>query len=178
MSDVDNDDERRTAFFRGKVAGITLGLAVGFTHDPVVGRRTASPVALSAGSSAIPLYLGKGLKLFGFFLLDALFGFKDETCALVEVYVFRRCCAVSVMEFDGTIKYIGVLGVIVAGGVGFGDVQKYAQFLKKGLVIAPFCSTGRRPSIYKFLCLDCLRLPILGFCNESESYQGLWRCIE
>ncbi len=92
VADVDDDQERRPAFFGRQGAGVAFGLAAGALQGVVESL---------AGNSKLDLL-----------------GFEDEVAAPVAVDAPGRAAAVAVAEGDAALEDVGVVACILARRVG------------------------------------------------------------
>src|SRR5690606_32851588 len=131
VADVDNEEKRRASLVGGQVTGVTLGLAAGLAHDLVVSVRAANAVALALGAASLAEAFAEGDALLAF---DALFGFTDETAALVEIDVTGGA---ALGHLDGALEDVGVGGVVGGGGVGTGDAEQVGKLVEERNVVGP-----------------------------------------
>jgi hypothetical protein len=72
--------------------------------------------------------------------------FQDEAAALVEVDEVGCRRPVDTVDSHLTFEDVGVSAFDLDGRVGFGNVEKGAQFGQEHLVVRAFAATGGAPS--------------------------------
>ena len=143
VSDIDDEEEGRGVFVVGEGAGVALGLTESLKHRAVPSGRAAGDLG-RFGRSVVEIEREVvGLSFGG----GVLFRFEDETAALVEIDASDGgLVGPAMMEGDGALENVGVVGRFVCGGIGARDVEHVAELGEEQSVISALGGADAAPA--------------------------------
>ena len=143
VTDITDDEERRTALMGREVVNVGEGLVVGFFEGDV---------PLFAPSDTVSGFrfwgmIEEGLEgIFFFFRESALFGFEDKGTLFVEVGIDGGGGSVGFVPSYGTFEDIGVMGIVCVRGIGTGNADEVGEFAEEHLIVGAFSGFGFFPA--------------------------------